>query len=243
MTTNSLDILDISFIEKTLNLKNDELVVLGGRPSMGKTSFALNMLNNSSKRGCFIELWESPEEISSKEEKMKIKDSQKNYETICMERPSLIELIELIVDQKDKVDYFVIDDMSGLNEAINPLFSKDKNYQFVLRYLKLIAKGLKKNIFLFSQLSRIVENGNFFNFIYYAIREKYIDHILTILRPAYYVIEVDPNTGLEFERNAAFLFVAKTKLRKNSGKINMKFDYPIWSLAESESFVENRLLD
>lgn len=236
MNTDNLDIL---FIEKKLNLKSDELIVLGGRPGMGKTLFALSLMNNSPKKGCFLALCESSEEIAYKEEKMNIKSSQKNYVSICIELPSLIELMELIVAQKDKFDYFVIDDMGELNEDINPLFSKDKNYQFVLRHLKLLAKTLNKNIILISQIDEIIEvrykENGYFPFSYYASREKFIDHILIIYRPTYYKIEVN-EIGEVFEDNDGLLYFAKTKLKNSVEEVKLKFNRPVWSFPENELF-------
>src|SRR5690606_33321022 len=142
--------------------------------------------------------------------------------------------------------YFVIDDMGELNEDINPLFSKDKNYQFVLRSLKLLAKSLNKNIILISQLDRRIEvraneDGYTFPFpfSYYARREKFIDHILIIHRPAYYNIKKNEFEEV-FEFNDGLLYFAKTKFFKNLGEeVKLKFNYPVWCLAESQLFEPN----
>lgn len=227
MTSNSLD---LTFIKNRLSLKNDELIILGGRPGMGKTLFAISLLNNSLQKGCFISLCDSDEEIFYKLEKMNINSSQSNFDSICMEQPSLLELMELIVLQKDKFDYFVIDDMSGLNEEIEPLFNHNKNYQFIFRHLKLLAKSIGKMIILLSQLDRIVEekpHTNRYNII--SWKEKYIDHILIIYRSDYYK-NIDKKNTIAGISNA-LLYVAKTKLEKNLiEEVKLNFKYPIWSL-------------
>jgi replicative DNA helicase len=225
--------LDFTFIKNKLNLKNDELIILGGRPGMGKTLFAINLLNNSSQKGCFISLCDSDEEIFYKLEKMNIISSQSNFDSICMEQPTLLELMELVVLQKDKFDYFVIDDMSGLNEEIERLFNHNKNYQFVFRHLKLLAKSIGKTIILLSQLDTIVEektHTNRYNII--SWKEKYIDHILIIYRSDYYK-DIDKKNNIRGISNA-LLYVAKTKLEKNSiEEVKLNFKYPFWSLTQN----------
>lgn len=223
--------LNISSIKKILNLKNDELVVLGVPRGMGKTSFVLSLLKNSSTNGCFISLCESPEEIASKEEKMNIHPYLKKYESICIDRPSLLELLELIVSQNDTCDYFVIDDMSGLNEDVNPLFSDDKNYQFVLRHLKLLAQALCTNIILVSQLDKRIDNV--FDSRRYARKEKFIDHIMIIHHPAYYHIETN-EFNEPFEDDDAFLYISKTNLKGNMLDIRLKFNYPWWTYPQKK---------
>jgi replicative DNA helicase len=226
------------FIRDKLNLNNDELIVLGARPGMGKTLFALSILYNSAQRGCFISLNETADEISYKEDRMKIKSSEKNYESICVERPSLLELMELIESQKYNCDYFIIDDMSGLNEEINFLFNKTKNYQFVIRHLKLLAKCINKNIILISQLDRIVEEQSHethYNFKTWD--EKYIDHILILYRKDYY--NVEPLNFNNVDGGQSLLYVAKTKLKKNSVKeVILNFKYPFWSYVFEDKYLK-----
>lgn len=229
--------LDISFIEQSLDLKNDELVVLGGRPGMGKTLFVLSLLNNSSKKACYISLCESSEEIAFKEDKMNISPDNKKYKSTFLDRPSLIELLELIVSQKENFDYFVIDDMSGLSENVNPLFCKDKNYQFVLRYLKLVAKSLVKNIILVSPLHKRIVKELSFN--YYSFRENFIDHIIIIDRPAYHnrkykLYESFYELYEPFEDDDAFLHISKTKLLKKRNEFKLKYKYPFWSFPKKK---------
>lgn len=224
--------LDISFLKGILNLKNDELVVLGGWPGMGKTSFVLNLLVNSSTKGCYISLCESSEEIAYREEKMNIYANHDKYKSICMDRPSILELLELIVSQKDNFDYFVIDDMRGLSEDVNPLFSEDKNYQFVVRHLKLVAKSLCSTIILVSPFDKKI--GDVFDSSRFARKEKYIDHIIIINRPAYYGIRIDQFHGL-LEDEDAFLYVSKTKTPRRTGiDLRLKFNYPFWSFPEKK---------
>lgn len=220
------DNFDLSYIKQILSLKNGELIVLGGRRRREKTSFVLSLLRNSSEKACFISLHESSEEIAYKEDKMnRYPYPKKNYESICIERPSLIELMELIVSQKDKFDYFVIDDLSGLEEDVNPLFSEDKNYQLVLRHLRVLTKSLSTNIILASSLDIRVDDG--FNFRTYSRKEKFIDHILIIHHPAYYHIKIDLYNEPIMEDDA-FLIVTKTKLSRAHHDIRLKFNYPLW---------------
>jgi len=218
--------LDLSFIEQNTNLDSGELIVLGGRPGMGKTSFIMNLLSNSSRKVCFISLSESSEEIAYKKERMNIyPDSKKNYDTICIDRPPLIELLELIVAQKGNFQYFVIDDLRSLEEDVNPLFSEHKNYQLVLRHLKVLAKSLHTNIILVSLLDKRVEDG--FPFRFYSSKEKYIDHLLIIHRPACYPIQINKfNDPIEYDD--AFLYITKTKLLKDCDDFRLKFKYPLW---------------
>jgi len=95
----------------------------------------------------------------------------------------------------------------------------------VLRHLKVLAKSLHTNIILVSSLDKRVEDG--FPFRLYSSKEKYIDHLLIIHRPAYYHIQTNEfNDPIEYDD--AFLYITRTKLLKGCDDFRLKFKYPLW---------------
>jgi replicative DNA helicase len=104
-----------------------------------------------------------------------------------LELPKLTELVELIINIKDKYDFFIVDELTFINNKINAIFSEKKNYQTIARHLKILCTELNKNIIILTNIDRKIEELKF-SFSYYGIREKYFNSILILYRPSYYKI-------------------------------------------------------
>lgn len=220
-------------IDNDIKLDNTDLILIGGRPAMGKTSFVLNlMLRNENSKGLFISLCETEYKIRSRIKKIntvskilpflevfgisQLKDDSNNLDIANFEFPRLLSIIELIADKKDQYDYFIIDDITQIEERINPLFNENKNYQYVFRLLKSVSKAIGKNIIILSNIDRIVEEENNgigkFNFGYYGHREKILDYIVVLHRPEYYNIE-ENMYGEKYDEGETLVCFAKNKKR------------------------------
>ena len=198
-TSNGFFDFGFPILNENIKLEKSELIIIGSRPAVGKLQFVLNILEYGQNNGCFISLNKTKKEVEKIQnnirkndklikqlENVGIQTAQNNYIVKYFELPTLVELCELIVQVKDEFDYFIIDQMVWIDEDTNPLFSKEKNYQNILRHLKVLANVLNKNIILVSSIHHIVEYKNSFNFTYHGIREKHVDYLFVLHRPSYY---------------------------------------------------------
>jgi len=209
-----------------------DLICIAGRPGMGCTTFALNiMLRNKDTKGCFISLVDTEQKVKRKIDTITARqtdnntiDLSKNQEIDFkfLELATTLELIEFIVLISNDYDYFVIDSLSYINLKTDSIFSKNKNYQEVVRYLKSVCSLMKKNIILLSTTSHEIEEESKFSFSYYGIREKYFDHIITIAKPEYYRIKTD-EFGRDYEKGETIVCIAKTRSEKDSFETSLRF--------------------
>lgn len=225
-------IFGIERIDNNIKLDSTDLILIGGRPTMGKTSFALNlMLKNENLKGLFISLSETEYKIKSRIEKLKSLfleafgiHPKADIDIENFEFPELLNIIELIVDKKNQYDYFVIDQLTEIGDKINPVFSDNKNYEYIFKLLKSVSKAINKNIIILSNIDRKVEENNNgidrFNFYYYGSREKILDYIVILHRPEYYFIK-ENEYGKKYEENETIIYFAKNK------KINYPGEYSV----------------
>src|SRR5690606_35967806 len=172
----------------------------------------LNILRNSPQKGVLIYMEGSDRGLSYLLEKTHTNISSPNVNIVRKELPSLLELMEKIVELKDEYDYFIIDEMTQIYDPkmINRLFHKKKNYQYILRSLMLLSKALNKNIILLSYLDTIVEKGKTrFNYTYHANGEKYVDHIFVLHQPSDYGEKKAPYSKKKIKFNESLLYTVK----------------------------------
>lgn len=229
-----------SNIDNIISFNSDDLIVIGGRPAMGKTSFALNLLlHNGTSRGCYFSLNDTQDKLEQKIIKidnpsllsLHLKElnietySEGNFEVIFLDQPKLIDIIEIIVNKKDDFDFFIIDELTYIDKDITPIFSTSKNYQNILKQLKSLAKVITKNIILLSNIDRIIEEveENKFAFSYYAKKEKYVDNMIILHRPEYYFIEKDENDRY-YKKGECKVIFAKTLKEIANDEISLIFN-------------------
>jgi len=219
-------------IDRKIVFSPTDLICVAGRPAMGCTTFALNMMQkNNNSKGCLISLVDTSQQMQKKM-KMIIAgqttddrglSKTKEIDLKFLELPSTLELIEFIVTFSSDYDYFIIDELSYINQKTNPIFSQNKDYQEVVRHLKSICLLMKKNIILLSSISSEIEDESKLSFSHYGIREKYFDHIITIARPEYYGIEND-ESGRDYEKGETIVCIAKTQLDNVGFETSLIFD-------------------
>ena len=177
------DILRTGFIDldKTININEPKVIFLGGRPGVGKTAFAINILANIGLKQnipvLMLNLEESKEKIInriiSKEtqfdiskiksnelndlEKIKVQDTRKLIENskIFIEDTnisSLNKIIELI--RKYVKEYEVRFIALDYLQLIDFKLSSDRKIENILWKLREISYELKITIFITSQISR-----------------------------------------------------------------------------------------
>ena len=220
-------------IDKNIVFSQDDLICLAARPAMGCTTFALNIMqNNKELKGCFISLVDSKYQLQQKLNVINAKHSlDKEIQTNriidipikILELPTTIELAEYLASIAEKYDYFVIDNLSYIDQDTNAIFSKNKNYQTIVRHLKAACFLMQKNIILLSSISREIEENSKFSFSYFGIREKYFDHIITISRPEYYAIDED-EFGKQYKEGETIVCIAKTKTENVGSVTSLTFD-------------------
>lgn len=175
-------------LDKTINLYEPKLIFLAGRPGMGKTTFAINILANIGLKQnipvLMLNLEESKEmiidriisketqfdisKIKSKElndlEKIKVQETRKIIENskIFIEDTnisSLNKIIELI--RKYVKEYEVRFIALDYLQLIDFKSSSDKKIENILWKLREISYELKITIFITSQISRtLIERKN-----------------------------------------------------------------------------------
>lgn len=222
-------------IDRNMTFSATDLICIAGRPAMGCTTFALNiMLRNKDAKGCFISLVDTEQKVKRKIDIITASQTETGNNTIdfsktqeidfkFLELATTLELIEFIVLISNDYDYFVIDSLSYINLNTESIFSKNKNYQEVVRYLKSACSMMKKNIILLSSTSHEIEEESKFSFSYYGIREKYFDHIITIAKPEYYGIKND-EFGRNYEKGETIVCIAKTRSEKGGFETSLRFN-------------------
>lgn len=149
-------------IDKYLSFDNNDLIILTSLNQL-RIDLTLNIVSRNNTKCCYISTQKKQHILKEKVVKIEKANSivdvfeddlqfTSNTDFIYLEIPTIVELIEEIVKEKDNCDYFVIDGLIFINEYTNPLFSSNKNYQSVLRHLKAVAELIEKPIVLLSAL-------------------------------------------------------------------------------------------
>lgn len=196
---------------------NGELIIVGGRPAMGKTSFAYSLIDNvcvKDGKSCIyftaeMSMKKTLERIFQIHGDMKLdeQDAIMNADTIkeyakevkkaklwiedsCIDNPwEFIDNCSLL-GAEERIDLIIIDYvqlLEGYTGQLNAMLLK----------LKELAKELHCPIVVFSQLSRAVEyrsdhTPGISDLPEAGIMEPAADEVLFLYRPAYYGCDEDP---------------------------------------------------
>jgi len=217
-------------IDEQITFDNDDLIVIASHPEMRTEVFALNIMKrNNDTKGCFFSLITPQKKLEITLSKINkcyklsaglsflgIEELKGNFDCHYLHLPTTLELLETIVNLKNDYDYFVIDSLTFIDTNLKPVFSKDKNYQSLLRHLKIVAKTINKPIILLSSFS--VEMDDYPVILYYyGIGEEYIDYIFTFYIPDYY--------NLLEEDTEVIIDIVKTKTAIKETEISLIYDY------------------
>ncbi len=202
----------------TGGFKKGELILIGGRPAMGKTAFAMDIARNI-------------REYSKKYSLLYINETLPQREDI-EEEWKLWYLIPF------SLDLLIIDDLEHIK--CSKLLNKKENLRQILTGLKHLAVELNIPVFVLSQLSKSVEKRDnkhpIITDLTYSSINEIPDKILFLYRYDYYDVS-------DFEkRNTAEIIVAKNNTGK-TGTVNFLFDkekQKFWNIEENV-FVFNQI--
>ncbi len=167
-------------------LNKSDLIILGARPGMGKTSFALNIARNvavnSGKTVCFFSLEMSRDQLAQrllsseaaiKSEKLRTGDLQPEEWTRLQQAGGQLSKTELYLDEtpgitvaemmaklrrRKKCDLVIIDYLGLVaSDAKNKNENRVQQVSEITRSLKIMAKELKIPVIACAQLSRGTE--------------------------------------------------------------------------------------
>jgi len=165
-------------------LNKSDLIILGARPGMGKTSFALNIVRNvavtSGKTVCFFSLEMSRDQLAQrmlsseagiKSEKLRTGDLSDDEWTRLAQAGDNLSKANIFFDETSnitvpeikaklrrmkKVDLVVIDYL-GLMKSARNIENRVQEVSEITRNLKIMAKDLKVPVIACAQLSRGTE--------------------------------------------------------------------------------------
>lgn len=164
-------------------LNKSDLIILGARPGMGKTSFALNIARNVASSGrtvCFFSLEMTRDQLAQrvlsseagiKSEKMRTGELEGDEWTRLAQAGDQLSKTELYFDETSditvqqmkaklrrmrKVDLVIIDYL-GLMHTAKPTDNRVQEVSEITRSLKIMAKDLKVPVIACAQLSRATE--------------------------------------------------------------------------------------
>lgn len=165
-------------------LNKSDLIILGARPGMGKTSFALNLARNvavnAGKTVCFFSLEMTRDQLAQrllsseaaiKSEKLRTGDLTSDEWTRLAQAADNLSKAEIYIDETSsvtvpqmqaklrrmkKVDLVVVDYL-GLMHSARPTDNRVNEVSEITRGLKLMAKELKVPVIACAQLSRGTE--------------------------------------------------------------------------------------
>ncbi len=169
---------------KITGLNKSDLIILGARPGMGKTSFALNIARNVAvdrgKRVCFFSLEMTRDQLAQrllsseagiKSEKLRTGELTPDEWTRLAQAGDMLSKCELYFDETSditvpevkakirrlgKVDLVVIDYL-GLMHSARQIDNRVQEVSEITRNLKIMAKELKVPVVVCAQLSRATE--------------------------------------------------------------------------------------
>lgn len=167
-------------------LNKSDLIILGARPGMGKTSFALNIARNVASSGrtvCFFSLEMTRDQLAQrvlsseagiKSEKMRTGELEGDEWTRLAQAGDQLSKTELYFDETSDITVqqmkaklrrmkmhgnvdLVIIDYLGLMHSAKPTDNRVQEVSEITRSLKIMAKDLKVPVIACAQLSRATE--------------------------------------------------------------------------------------
>jgi len=165
---------------------SNELIILGARPAMGKTSFMLSMAYNQAKQGKKVVIYSLDSNAQQiiytligyitkieqhllncgmvkKEDKPKIDAALKEIEALPIyiddSNKTIYEIRDELITAKtnNEVDMVYIDYLQLLNHNRHKHYNREQEISSIMMDLKQLAKDINTPIFISSQLSRAVE--------------------------------------------------------------------------------------
>ncbi|MCQ2454815.1 MAG: replicative DNA helicase [Clostridia bacterium] len=175
----------ISGLDRVITgLNKSDLIILGARPGMGKTAFALNIARNvavnSKKTVCFFSLEMTRDQLAQRllsseaaisSDKLRTADLQSDDWTRLAQAGEQLSKAELYFDETSsitvpemkaklrrmgKVDLVVVDYL-GLMHTPRQIDNRVQEISEITRSLKIMAKELKVPVIVCAQLSRATE--------------------------------------------------------------------------------------
>ena len=222
-------------------LNKSDLIILGARPGMGKTSFALNLARNvavnAGKTVCFFSLEMTRDQLAQrmlsseagiKSEKLRTGELEPDEWTRLAQAGDItVPEMKAKLRRMKKVDLVVIDYL-GLMKSGKSLENRVQEVSEITRNLKIMAKELKIPVICCAQLSRGTEvKGKSHRPALSDLREsgsieQDADIVLFLYREKYYDSEKDDGEDLG-DPNAAECIVAKNR-HGEIGTIKMHWD-------------------
>lgn len=201
-------------LDKVVELVRGELIIVGARPAMGKSTFVQNILRNivmqEKKPVAYFNLESSKESIV---EKLMINNSKFEIDKINIEDTPNITIDEICKKARDlkkdkNIELLVIDYLQLVRFDKSKLFSRDREVEEISKSLKMLAKELEILIIVTSQLSREPEKRRNKRPIILDFKEargtlEYADTVLLLYRDSYY------NTNIK--SNITEIIIAKNK--------------------------------
>ena len=170
--------------KKIIGLNKSDLIILGARPGMGKTSFALNIVRNvainAGKTVCFFSLEMTRDQLAQRmlsseagipSEKLRSGDLEANEWTRLAQAAEQLSKAEIYFDETSgitvremkakllrmrKLDFVVVDYL-GLMHSARQIDNRVQEISEITRNLKIMAKDLKVPVLVCAQLSRGTE--------------------------------------------------------------------------------------
>ena len=165
-------------------LNKSDLIILGARPGMGKTSFALNIARNvamnAGKTVCFFSLEMTRDQLAQrmlsseagiKSEKLRTGELDADEWTRLAQAGDNLSKAEIYFDETSTITVpqmkaklrrmkkfdLVIIDYLGLMKSAKPVENRALEVQSITQSLKIMAKELRVPVIVCAQLSRNVE--------------------------------------------------------------------------------------
>lgn len=215
----------------TQGFRKSDLVCIGSRPAMGKTTFAVNLVENiamSGKKCVFFSLELSDEQLAKK-----FSTVNSDMEIYIDDKP-VITVSEMNQKIKDlnNVDCVVIDYFGLIRPEIKRT-DRIQECHDISRDIKRMAKELDIPVICTSQVARSEEYNDSERPQLTDLRdggslELYADIIMFLHRNPYYPCEFDEN---DIEEHTTELIIAKNK-HSSTGVINLKHNSEIKRFSE-----------
>ena len=205
----------------TGGFRTGELIVISGRPSMGKTNFGLRMLVNSSPttNGCYISLELSGkqviqrikkqnhhrrdsiivEQVNASNPSIRVGFEKASSEVVHFKRLNIFNLGTFVEEKLQSARppaYFIIDYLGLMQTPSDGLLFGQKigELKAVLQELKAIASHFKVCIIALTQVSRVIERPPFRGLPTKELCLNYqetLDMLLYLYRWDYYGLDFD----------------------------------------------------